>query len=280
MVNKSIRETFIVGDEWLYYKIYCGVNTADKILLDIIDPFCSQLLETKMIDKWFFIRYRDSDPHLRIRFHLTNLENLSEIIIKLKTLIAPYLVDKEIWDITLTTYKRELERYGENTIVNSESLFFYDSQQVISIIKNSKDDVARFLCVFKWIEDLILLFKINTQQQLAFLKNRQTQFKEEFNIKKIVTKELNLKYKKLENTLFSNKIDNEIIDIKHKEVINNILELHKQQLLQISIENLLASYIHMTINRSFKSKQRLYEMMIYDFLYKKNKTKFIRHGKL
>jgi thiopeptide-type bacteriocin biosynthesis protein len=38
------------------------------------------------------------------------------------------------------------------------------------------------------------------------------------------------------------------------------------------LQDVLGSYIHMTMNRLFKSKQRMYEMLVYDFSYKNYKT--------
>jgi hypothetical protein len=53
----------------------------------------------------------------------------------------------------------------------------------------------------------------------------------------------------------------------------------KEQNLEVSLESLLASFIHMSVNGCFKSKQRLHEMLLYDFLSKKNKSKFMRYEK-
>jgi thiopeptide-type bacteriocin biosynthesis protein len=279
MINSEPQKIFIVGDKWLYYKIYCGVKTADTLLISVIKPISEYLLKNGLIDKWFFIRYSDPEPHLRIRFHITKIENLYTIIDKIKTLIMPYIISTQVWDIQLATYKRELERYGEYTIEHSESFFFYDSQHCIAIIENSEDDSARFLTVFKWVAYLISLFDFNAQEQLSFLNRMQKQFKEEFKVHKTVTKELNLKYKDLENsirddtTMPYSKRELKVITLK-------ILKLSKEQTFGIPLDSLLSSYIHMTINRSFRSKQRLYEMVIYDFLHKKNKTNFTRYGKL
>ena len=56
--------------------------------------------------------------------------------------------------------------------------------------------------------------------------------------------------------------------------------LKREQKLEVSLDNVVASFIHMSVNRCFRSKQRLYEMMLYDFLYRKNKSKFVRYGRL
>jgi thiopeptide-type bacteriocin biosynthesis protein len=64
------------------------------------------------------------------------------------------------------------------------------------------------------------------------------------------------------------------------ETVERFLMLKKEQKLEVSLDNVVASFIHMSVNRCFRSKQRLYEMMLYDFLYRKNKSKFVRYGRL
>ena len=83
----KLKRTFIIGEEWLYYKIYCGNRTSDTILIDVIKPLTESLLKEKIIDKWFFIRYSDPENHLRVRFHCSNISKLGLIIEKLKEAI-------------------------------------------------------------------------------------------------------------------------------------------------------------------------------------------------
>lgn len=67
--------------------------------------------------------------------------------------------------------------------------------------------------------------------------------------------------------------------INLKEFVDTFLITKKEQNLEVSLESLLASFIHMSVNGCFKSKQRLHEMLLYDFLSKKNKSKFMRYEK-
>ncbi len=117
-------------------------------------------------------------------------------------------------------------------------------------------------------------------EQIAFLERMQLQFKEEFQVKKGTNKQLNLKYKNLESLLFETNTLKTLHDLPLKSQVSQLLKLKETQVLSVSIDSLLASFIHMTINRTFKSQQRLHEMMIYDFLTKKNKSKLARYGKL
>jgi len=275
MKNNRVQRTFIPGDEWLYYKIYCGVKMIDFILTDLIKPITEKLLKQKLIDKWFFIRYSDPDSHLRVRFHISKTEDIGKVVSRMNEKLSFYLESNQVWDVQLLSYQRELERYGNNTIEVAESYFFYDSELVLNCIKDSKDDKSRFLNILKLAENSLSLFNYNNERRLSFLYKMQLQFKSEFNVDKTVKKELSNKYRELQTQLLENDNYNDsLLPI----IVDRLLMLEKGNELEISLDDLLASFIHMTINRGFRSKQRLYEMMIYDFLYRKNNSKFARNG--
>jgi lantibiotic biosynthesis protein len=59
----------------------------------------------------------------------------------------------------------------------------------------------------------------------------------------------------------------------------NFLLMRENDTLQIGLNNLLRSYIHMTINRLITSNQRLHELMIYDFLYRQCQSVLARKKK-
>ena len=277
---ENVQRTFVIGDKWLYYKIYCGVKTTDTLLLEVIKPLTEQLIEEKIIDKWFFIRYSDPEPHVRFRVQFIDIKNIGAVIKKMKNLLQPYMNSNQVWDVALATYKRELERYGTNTIEDAELFFYHDSLMILQIIENSKDDETRFLTLFKWLENILLLFKFEDTGLLSFLERMQEQFKEEFSVDKRVRKELSNTYRKLAPALFDKEDTNAPRIYNPTETVERFLMLKKEQKLEVSLDNVVASFIHMSVNRCFRSKQRLYEMTLYDFLYRKNKSKFVRYGRL
>ena len=277
---ENAQRTFVIGDKWLYYKIYCGVKTADMLLLEVIKSLTEQLIEEKIIDRWFFIRYSDPEPHVRFRVQFIDIKNIGAVIKKMKNLLQPYMNSNQVWDVALATYKRELERYGTNTIEDAELFFYHDSLMILQIIENSKDDETRFLTLFKWLEKILLLFKFEDTGLLSFLERMQEQFKEEFSVDKRVRKELSNTYRKLAPALFDKEDTNAPRIYNPTETVERFLMLKKEQKLEVSLDNVVASFIHMSVNRCFRSKQRLYEMMLYDFLYRKNKSKFVRYGRL
>jgi hypothetical protein len=50
----EIQRKFILGDEWLYYKIYLGEYVSDFVLTNIVYVISKQLIDNKIIDKVFF----------------------------------------------------------------------------------------------------------------------------------------------------------------------------------------------------------------------------------
>jgi len=55
---------------------------------------------------------------------------------------------------------------------------------------------------------------------------------------------------------------------RSKTAVESILKIHKEGALEMNINELFASYIHMFMNRLFKTKNRLHEMIAYDFLHR------------
>lgn len=281
----SIKRTFIPGDEWLYYKIYCGARTSDTILTESIKPVTEELLKKKWIDSWFFIRYADPDFHIRIRLHLQDVKHIGDIILKINKALQKYVEQHIIYKIQTDTYIRELERYGNNTMVVSEELFFYDSLMLLDGIVSIEDEELYFLFVVKAIDSLLNSFGYNNKQKLDLASQNGMGFKKEFNADKLLNKQLDKKYRGLKNKVTSflerdytqedYSVLDQIIDRKVKKsvsAIQNIRDKHQKKELEISLDDLLSSYIHMLVNRAFRSRQRFYELVCYDFLSRYQKT--------
>lgn len=276
MNSLSHKQIFVPGSKWLYFKLYCGVKTGDDLLLTVVEPFVRSLLNGGTIHLWFFIRYADPEPHLRLRFLLTNPKAIGSIITGMHQHINPYVETGLVHDLQLGSYRRELQRYGYDSITQAETLFYIDSTRVLDILANAATDDERLAQLFSWITAMIALFIPQVPEQIIFLNAMSTQFKEEFNASKDTTKQLNTLYKKLDLPLKHEPISASAQEAQATAVAA-LLAINKAQKQPIEVNSLLASFIHMTINRTFKSQQRLYELMIYDFLLKQAKTKMSRY---
>ncbi len=278
------QRQFTIGSEWLYAKIYCGIKTADKLLTEVFKPLTERLVEAGVIDKWFFIRYQDPDHHLRVRFHGEGIF-YAGVIEQLHQELQLYLDTHLIHKIQLDTYQRELERYGLDNIVNSETLFFHDSVAVVGILdrlSGTAGDESRWQLAIRGVDGLLGDFGYSLIAKETLMAALQERFGKEFNLmnrdaKQSLRKKFRQERKKIESILQSSiPQDHELFfpaqvleeRSKHwQPIITQILQEHREGRLSIPLASLLGSYIHMFLNRFLRSRQRMHEAIIYNFLF-------------
>lgn len=277
---------FSLGSEWVYFKVYSGYKIADIILLEYLNEKIEFLFSENYIKKWFFIRYYDSDSHLRIRFQVNKSDDVFHVIKELNSVFEDLLRKNFIWKVQSDTYLREMERYGLKTIEDSESLFCFDSKMILDYLclKNDfESDETQLLFSFLSIDSFLNAFSLSISEKLALLDDMQQGFKKEFNATKGLKSELDKHYREFEKDISNclNFASNqklvplyEIIEEKSKN-IKAIVESIKENL-EINLDSFLSSHIHMMINRQFTSRQREYEVLVYDHLFRYYKTCFYR----
>lgn len=276
---KEIQRTFIPGSEWVYIKVYTGSNTADKILTNELSKFISALGRKKHIEKWFFIRYSDPDFHLRIRIKVKDYMFIGEVIQLFHLHFKKSITDKRVWKVQLDTYNRELERYKNHLMALTETMFCIDSVYTLKILKtlNEMPQSARWLISVKMIDALLANFDYDLQQRKELCEQMDKSYKMEFGFNEFNSKQFNVIYRKysreLEEVLWDKKVDEdyktlyEIIALRSKKlkmVVSQLMAADKNR----EIGTLIRSYIHMMLIRLFCSKNRLYELVVYNFMYR------------
>jgi len=227
-----------------------------------------------------FIRYGDPDFHLRLRLHLKERHNFTFIFNRFFEIFYPAVNSGFIWNIQCDTYQREIERYGVNSISLIEELFFIDSESTIELLyslgeENPEQERWKYALIL--IDSFLSAFLLTLSQRKRLLNTLAESYKKEFGFThRHTTKQLNDKYrfyrKDIEDCMLWENENKESIQIikARKEAISPIAEkiigMNQSHNLQISMESLLSSIIHMTMNRWFSSKNRLNEMVIYEFL--------------
>ncbi len=269
----TVIRKFAPGTEWLYLKIYTGVKTADLILEEAIKSVAQYFLGNNEISKWFFIRYHDPKPHLRVRFCLHNTKDYFTVLNKINEELKEFNDSGEISNISIETYNREIERYGQNTIEEAEILFHKNSE--FTLLCLPYDDEDKLIFGIFLIDQILNKLNLKITEKLAWIKDFNDAFKEEFNADKNLNSQLDKKYRefkpKLINFLQSDEFSDERIAIAlHTEecdaALQNILQHLQNDALGISLQTFFSSIFHMNINRLFVSDQRLFEMVIYDYL--------------
>lgn len=284
--RQKIKRNFIPGEEWIYYKIYCGTYSADRILIEFICATANALLNRKLISHWFFIRYNDPDNHLRVRFHSADLEKVLEIISLMAECLNELMEKQLVHDIALGVYKREIERYGENCIELVEQLFFFNSRKTIKLIRAiepSQDEITRIFASIQTIDELLDFFRIPLDKKMLFAKKMEESYKKEIEINSTNNKNLSDLYRVNKNSIAM--LLKKKQDPPNMPGLVKIMELRKKEIqalriiaekTTVSLDNLIASIIHMNVNRMFKSNQRHYEMLCYDFMSRYYKSEVAR----
>jgi thiopeptide-type bacteriocin biosynthesis protein len=277
----TIKRSFPVGSDWLYFKLYCGHKTADEVLAQSILPLVRQLAAERRTDQWFFIRYSDPDHHIRLRFHLTDPGALGPIIQATHESLQEHLEQKQIWKIQMDTYEREVERYGAYTIALSEKLFHADSLHTLLFLEQADEfsEEARWLYGLLSADDLLESFGFSLAQKIAFTEHMKNSFKAEFKVSENAhfRKQLNSKFSEHRSKIapLLNRSDESpyaylftLLHARHSDMAplaQTILSVCHEK--NLPIEQYLSSYIHMLFNRLFTSSQRLYELTLYSLLF-------------
>ena len=199
-----MSRVFSLGSEWVYFKIYAGYKISDVILLEYLNEKIELLLTENVIKKWFFIRYNDSDSHIRIRFQLNKNEDVFQIIKELNPVFEDLLQKNFIWKVQNDIYLREVERYGLNTIEDSETLFYFDSKMVmeyLSLKNDFKKEETQLLFSFLSIDSFLDAYSLSTSEKFKLLDDLQQGFKKEFYVTKVLKSELDKHYRAFEKEI-------------------------------------------------------------------------------
>lgn len=278
---KAIQRNFIPGSKWIYFKFYSGTKTTDRILTDSLFLTIRTLKKKRLIEKWFFIRYADPETHLRVRFLAANDIVVSEIINVIYLLGNKLVKANKVWKIQIDTYNRELERYSSVLMETTETLFYIDSECTLALVRRLRryDEKYQWMIALRMIDVFLSDFSFDLQQKYVLMFNMSNSFKMEFGFTQYNQKQLNAKYREhkyMIEGILQNKIDDivyldlcRLLDNEKYEKRTIVKELiRKANANNIDLTSLLPSYIHMILNRLFYAKNRTYELILYDFMYR------------
>ncbi|MCW3104368.1 MAG: putative Lantibiotic biosynthesis protein [Bacteroidetes bacterium] len=145
-------------NHWL--SIYLIYNEPwEKLLTECLNPFAKSIIEKSLAERFFFIRYWEKGPHIRLRF-----EGKAEDLEKIKSLAAKVFCDyfikypsfreepawlkslpeEQQWfpdnSVRYVPYEPETQRYGGPVGLHiAEKQFQSSSSAVLSLIEDSQD---------------------------------------------------------------------------------------------------------------------------------------------
>ncbi len=269
------QRRFMTASSWLFVKIYVGTGTADRVLTDLIGPYCQEMLALGKLEKWFFIRYQDPEPHLRLRFyHGDRTDFWQHILADLHRLLSGWIESRLVLKVQTDTYTRELERYQGLKFERVESIFYADSQAVIKVIREvsgyKQPDVERWLAALFGADVLLGDLGLNLDEKLGLVSELCMHLTQEFAAGMDLKIQLDRQYRSRKDIIntYMKQSQTEICKIfsERSALVKQILESER-----VGIRppvKVAASFVHMFFNRIFGSAPRQQELVMYHYLNK------------
>jgi len=160
-------------DRWLYYKLY-GCSKRQDELIVVAHNSLEKIVTMGVAQKYFFIRYSDPEPHLRIRVQPVDkktLELFAYISRWIDNLYADGIISRAVSD----SYIRETERYGgPDLIEHVEDYFYSDSKLVMNLLTKHRFGV-RFnedIIGVSFIISVLEAFGLSIEEQEVVLNSQ------------------------------------------------------------------------------------------------------------
>jgi thiopeptide-type bacteriocin biosynthesis protein len=266
---------------WHYFKVYCGETIADQVLATHVGPLAQALVQDGTAERWFFIRYVDPHHHLRVRF-LAGDDAGTPLRRALEERLECAIADDLVWKIEAAVYEPELERYGRSTMALAERLFHADSVLVagaVAAVRESGDEHLRWQFGLAAIDRRLTDFGYDAPQQSALLDRLAHALLPEFGESGRVRERIDRRARDLRRAR-----EAALEPQRQAECLGPLwplMDIHSQATredretlrhlsgsgrLEVAMDHLLASYLHMFCNRLFPTRQRLHELVLYLFL--------------
>jgi lantibiotic biosynthesis protein len=100
------------GSDWLYVILNGPRATEDALLAGPLGALADRFVEQGDADGWFFVRYGDPGPQLRLRVHGAAATLIDRVLPALARWGAEAIAEGSRTQLAVVTYDRELERYG------------------------------------------------------------------------------------------------------------------------------------------------------------------------
>lgn len=260
---EKIKANFQIGDEWIFFKVYCTNSQAESFLSNDLIKIIEDKNFAVNIDYWFFVRYYDTGNHIRLRFHLKDSRKHFQLMESICGQLMDLINSEKIFKIETSVYEREISRYTPENIVKCEQLFHFDSINILAHF-NEPD---KFLVSLRIVDFYLNLFNIQLDEKNAILKYLSIGYLKEFGLGKEDRIKLDIKYRTLFKKIHSG-IKSQKMWQNEKEMKQLALDIIQSGTSKNKLVEIICSLIHMSLNRFFESKPRHNELSLYYFLEK------------
>jgi thiopeptide-type bacteriocin biosynthesis protein len=254
--SQEVR-TKLFGSDWLYCKLYIPPLQQDEFLANYVRQLLQAVTDRQAMEAWFFIRYADPDPHLRLRFKVADAAMLQKLLAVITAWLKHIQRLGLLRRFCIDTYDREIERYGGPEAISiAEAVFAAESGvdlQLIRVKERGALPDSNLLHIAVLTTSLILsAFELELPQQAAWIGTRQAAKKEYIqDYRRDRTNILSLVqtyYAKTSNTAEVQSICQQL-EQQLRPLAARYLQLEREGRLSVPLKHLLHSLVHMHCNR-------------------------------
>lgn len=246
------------GSDWLFVKLYIGRERQNDFISHLVYEFAEEAVREKMAEDWFFMRYVDPDPHIRLRFKGSDDTLLSHLGPWLKKWGDPLVKDQVISRLVIDTYDRELERYGGvHMMEDAENVFAQDSRltaQLLRMIRHNQFELSVHDVAVVAIVDMLKHLGMDFSSQLRMLDQivHKDDYRKEFRAKRkhlLTLTDIQDRWKGL-HTIRNGKLLVSLLKKRAPSLQHFGFRLQKEkQTLSNTPEQIIGSLVHMHCNR-------------------------------
>jgi thiopeptide-type bacteriocin biosynthesis protein len=241
--------------------------------------------------RWFFVRYWDERPHLRVRLDQRSRQQLDEARWKLEEALHPHLEAGDAWSLQFDTYEPEIERYGGPAAIQAAERFFAaDSDMAASMIALDPGRVSdhREQLAVAAVHALLDDFGFDIPKRRVWTQTVRDALFAEFQLGSDAAISLGRCFRSVRHMLEGlldlpgprpGEHEGSRIGVAVRELLDNrareakrfaeiLSQLDRDQQLTASVSGVVASLAHMTVNRLVPDGPRLVEVAVLDLLHR------------
>ncbi len=264
--------SFPPGGEWFYMRLYGGRATADRLITEAVAPLVRGAIARGVCDHWFFIRHDDPDEHLRIRLHGDPERLAREFAPLLHASTRRWLEDGMIWKVQIDTYEREVERYGGlRSMTLSEEVFAADSDSVVEMLSACAGPQERWRYTLLGLHHLLVDCGLDPEQRQALLASAEAQLGEEFHADPPFWARVGKTYRQERAALETLVAAPPPVWLGERSrrllpVVHALRGAEAAGQLTVPFTSLVRTYVHLHVNRAFRSSWRAQELVLVSLL--------------
>ncbi len=252
----SWKRDFFPLQEWHYLKFYMAPEAMDEFLVEKVMPFVEGQQAQDHLFLWHFLRFRDSSHHLRLRMKSSS-GNDGALLTAIKTWLATLESEPGIFNVSIDTYEREIERYAEVGLEVAEVLFMRSSEWALAQIAQVEIQQERMLQAIHLLQRLMELRLTPEDIRIVCRKSYETYFE---NISGTHERRgFDQAFREMKNNLLENDGKRAVLPAAEEESFRQLAAELQPEV----YSNFVADFFHLHVNRLTGEHPRAKEALCY-----------------